>query len=105
MVKVIHPITCLAGQEGEAADMIHGIAVEMMRHRADLLRCATRNTEDESQVYLNQARLFGEYATALDAIYFQMEPERWDLETSGEMLELAQAHHIALPEWMLSGKL
>ena len=105
MAKVIYPITWLAGREGEAADVIHDIAVEMMEHRADLLRYATRIPEGECQVYRKQARLFEEYATVLDAIYFQLEPERWDPETSGEMLDLAQVHNIALPDWMLPDRM
>jgi hypothetical protein len=104
MVKVVYPITWLAGREGEAADVIHDIAVEMMEHRTDLLRSVTMIPEDEGQNYRRQANLFEEYATVLDAIYFQLEPERWDPETSGGMLDLAQLHHIALPDWMLPGK-
>jgi hypothetical protein len=105
MVKVIYPITWLAGCEGEAADVIHDIAVEMMEHRADLLRYATRIPEGECQVYLKQASLLEEYATVLDAIYFQLEPERWDPETPGEVLELSQVHNIALPDWMLPDRM
>jgi len=101
MNKVIYPITWLAGREGEVADVIHDIAVEMMEHRTDLLRFATKNSENEDTIYQKEACLFEEYATVLDAIYFQMEPERWDPETSGDMLDLAQLHKIALPNWML----
>lgn len=101
MGKVIYPITWLAGREGEAADVIHAIAVEMMEHRADLLRYATRIPKGESRVYRKQARLLEEYAAVMDAIYYQMEPERWDPETPGDVLELARVHNIALPDWML----
>src|SRR5512142_1252487 len=99
MAKVIYPITWLAGREGETADVIHDIAVEMMEHRADLLRRTIWNPEGECQIYRKQSNLFEEYATVLDAIYFQLEPERWHPETSAKMLELAQLHHIALPDW------
>ena len=105
MVKVIYPTTWLAGREGEAADVIHDIAEEMMEHRADLLRYATRIPEGDCQVYMKQARLLEEYATVLDAIYFQLEPERWDPSTPGDLLELAQAHQIALPDWMLPDRM
>jgi hypothetical protein len=105
MAKVIYPITWLAGREGEAADVIHDIALEMMEHRADLLRNATRMPKVESRVYRKQARLLEEYATVLDAIYFQLTPQRWDPETSEEMLDLAQLHHIALPDWMLPDRM
>lgn len=101
MAKVIYPITWLAGREGETADVLHDIAVEMMEHRADLLRYATKMPKSESRGYRKQARLFEEYATVLDAIYFQLEPERWDPGTSGDMLGLAHLHHIALPDWMV----
>lgn len=101
MGKVIYPITWLAGREGEAADVLHDIAAEMMEHRADLLRHVIHTPEGECQVYRKQARLFEEYATVLDAIYFQLEPERWDPDRPGEMLELALMHHIALPDWMV----
>ena len=101
MGKVIYPITWLAGREGEAADVIHAIAVEMMEHRADLLRYAAGISEGECQVYRKQARLMEEYATVLDVIYYQMEPERWGSEMSAEMLALAQLYNIALPDWML----
>lgn len=101
MVKIIYPITWLAGREGEVADVIHDIAVEMIEHRADLLRNASRMPKGESRVYRKQARLLDEYAAVLDAIYYQMEPGRWDPQTSGDMLDLAQLHNIALPDWML----
>jgi stalled ribosome alternative rescue factor ArfA len=105
MVKVVYPITWLAGREGEAADVIHDIAVEMMEHRANLFRHSEKKSKGEGQNYRRQANLFEEYATVLDAIYFQLEPERWDPETSGEVLELAQLHHIALPDWMLPDRM
>lgn len=103
MAKIIYPITWLAGSEGEIADIIHDISVEMMEHRADLIRNAIRLPKVESRVYRKQARLFEEYATVLDAIYFQLEPERWNPESHGEMLDLAKLHNIALPDWMLPG--
>jgi hypothetical protein len=105
MPKVIYPITWLAGREGEAADVLHDIALEMMEHRADLLRHATKIPKTDSRVYRKQARLFEEYATVLDAIYFQLEPERWDPDMSGEMLDLAHLHQIALPDWMLPDRM
>jgi hypothetical protein len=105
MAKLIYPITWLAGREGEAADVIHDIAVEMMEHRADLLRNAVGNLEGECQVYLKQANLLEVYATVLDAIYFQMAPEHWVPETSGDMLEFAQVHNIALPNWMVPDRM
>lgn len=101
MAKIIYPISRLAGREGQAADMIHDVAVEMMGHRVDLLRSASRNSEGECQIYRKQARLFEMYATVLDAIYYQLEPERWDPKKSAEMLELVKAHNIVLPGWML----
>ena len=104
MLKVIYPITWLAGREGETADVIHDIAVEMMEHRADLLRNATLIPEGECQIYAKQASLLEEYATVLDAIYFQLEPDRWNPETSEEVLKLAQVHNITLPDWMKPGK-
>lgn len=105
MAKIIYPITWLVGREGETADVLHDIAVEMMEHRADLLRYATRMPKSEARAYRKQARLFEEYATVLDAIYFQLEPERWHPETSEEMLDLAQMHNIALPDWMLPDRM
>ena len=45
MAKVIYPITWLAGREGEVADVIHDIAIEMMEHRADLIRYAAGISE------------------------------------------------------------
>jgi len=104
MAKVIYPITWLAGQEGEAADVINEIAVEMMEHRADLLRNAPGVPKNDGQVYLMKARLFEEYATILKVICFQLEPERWNPETSGELLERAEVHNIFLPDWMKPGK-
>src|SRR5512142_1352897 len=105
MAKVIYPITWLAGREGETADVLHDIAVEMMEHRADLLRYATRMPKDESRAYRKQALLMEEYATVLDASYYQLEPERWDPEISAGMLELAKLHHIALPDWMVPDRM
>lgn len=100
MTKVIYPITWMAGHEGEAADVIHDIAMEMMEHRADLLRSAIKIPKGESRVYRKQARLLEEYAAVLDAIFYQLEPKQWDPEKSGDFLVLAKAHNIALPDWM-----
>lgn len=105
MAKVIYPITWLAGREGEAADVIHDIAVEMMEHRADLFRHSQKNADGEYQIYRKQARFFEEYATVLDAIYYQLEPDRWHPETSADTLELAQLYNIALPDWMLPDRM
>jgi len=104
MGKVIYPITWLAGREGEVADVLHDIAVEMMEHRADLIRYAAGISEGECHVYRRQARLMEEYATVLDVIYYQLEPERWGSETSAELLDLAQLYNIALPiGWFQTG--
>lgn len=105
MAKVIYPITWLAGREGEVADVIHDIAEEMNEYRADLLRYARRMPKVASRVYRKQARLMEEYATVLDAIYYQLEPERWHPETSGDILDLAQLYNIALPDWMLPDRM
>jgi hypothetical protein len=104
MVKVIYPITWSAGREGEVADVIHDIAEEMLEHRADLLRNAG-GPQDDCQVYLKQARFLEKYANVLDAIYFQLEPERWNPETSAELLTLAQSYQVDLPGWMLPDRM
>jgi hypothetical protein len=105
MDKIIYPITWLAGREGKAPDVIHDIAVEMMEHRADLLRNATRVDKAEARFFRKQSRLLEEYATVLDAIYYQLEPEQWDPDTSGNFIELAHAHNIALPDWMVANRM
>jgi hypothetical protein len=103
MVKVIYPITWLAGREGEAADVLHDIAAEMMQHRAELIQHVAEIPEGEAQIYLKQACFLEEYATVLNAIYYQLEPEKWNPEISGEVIELARIHNIALPGWMKAG--
>lgn len=100
MMDVIYPITRLAGQEGKAADVIHAIAVEMMELRADLLHHSTRIPKSEIRVARKQARLLEEYAAALNAIYYQLEPERWNPVVSKEIHQVVQAYKIALPDWM-----
>jgi hypothetical protein len=105
MAKVIYPISAQAGREGEVADVIHDIAVEIMEHRADLIRYATRVPKSESRIFRKQARLLEEYAAALDAIYYQMEPMRWNPEVSRELLDLTQLHNITIPEWMFPARM
>lgn len=101
MTKVIYPTTWMAGREGEVADVIHVIAEEMMEHRADLLRHASDIPEGECQIYQKQAFLLEEYATVLNALYFQLSPEQWDPQAGADLLELVQVHDIVLPDWML----
>jgi hypothetical protein len=54
MVKVMYPTTWLAGREGELADVLHDIAVEMLEHRTELLQSAAGNSEGESCVFGNK---------------------------------------------------
>lgn len=104
-MKVINPIQSQAVREGKVANVIHAIALDMMGRRAHLLQSSRKVSQDESRLYRKQSRLLEEYATALDAIYYQLEPTKWDPETSGDLLELAQAHHITLPDWMFADRM
>jgi hypothetical protein len=104
MVNVIYPIANQNNREGRLADVIHAIALDMMGRRSHLLRSATKAPKSESRGYRKQSRLLEEYTAILEVIYYQLEPGRWDPETSSELLEMAQVHHIALPDWMKPGK-
>jgi hypothetical protein len=101
MVKVMYPITWSAGREGETADVLHDIAEEMLEHRVDLLRTTPGANEVDGEVYRRHAQFFEKYATVLDAISFQLTPERWNPATGGDLLARALAYHIDLPAWML----
>lgn len=100
-MNVINPINSQPMGEGKAADMIHAIALDMMRRRSHLLQYATKVPKGESRSYRKQSRLLEEYTAILEVIYYQLEPERWDPEMSTEILKLAQVHDIALPDWMI----
>ena len=104
MVNVINPIPNQSIREGKVADVIHAIAQDMMGRRSQLLQTATKVPKGESRSCRKQSRLLEEYSAMLEEIYYQLEPERWDPGSSTEMLKLAQAHHIALPDWMKPGK-
>src|SRR5512133_3011223 len=99
MLNVIHPIHNQAANDGKVSDVIHAIALDMMGLRDQLLQNARKFTKDESRVYRKQSRLLEEYATALEAVYYQLEPAKWDPETSADLLRSAQTHHITLPDW------
>jgi hypothetical protein len=101
MVKVLYPITWSAGREGETADVLHEIAEEMLEQRIDLLRTAPGANEVDGEVYRRHAQFFEKYATVLDAISFQLTPERWNPATAGDMLARALVYQIDLPAWML----
>lgn len=105
MVNVINPITRQMIPEDQVAELIHAVAQDMMERRAHLLQNAINVPRAESRVYRKQSRLLEEYAATLDAIYYQLEPTKWDPETSGDILRYAQTHHIPLPDWMSADRM
>lgn len=102
MVSIINPIHGQALHEGQVAEVLHAIAHEMMVRRSYLLRNTMKVSKGESRVYRKQSQLLEEYATALDAIYYQLEPAQWDPERFENLLRFAQAHNIVLPDWMFA---
>lgn len=102
MVKVINPIQSESIREGTVADVIHAIALDMMGRRSRLLQNISKVPKGESRVYRKQSRLLEEDATALEAIYYQLEPAKWNPESLEDLLRFAQAHQITLPVWMFA---
>jgi hypothetical protein len=101
--KIQYPFGWLAGQEATPAEVIGFLAIQMLGHRSDLMEPIHRRRaldDREREEMTHQAELLERYATVLDAIYFQMAPERWNAETCSGLLELAEKHHVVLPEWM-----
>lgn len=102
MLNLINPFTRQAVREGQVAEVFHAVAQNMMERRAHLLHEAIKGPRGETRVYRKQSRLLEEYATVLDAIYYQLEPAKWDPEASSDFLRFAQTHQITLPDWMFA---
>lgn len=102
MMNVINPIQSEAMREGTVADVIHAIAQDMMERRSHLLNNSVKVPKGEARVYRKQSRLLEEYATALEAIYYQLEPAKWNPESLEDLFRFAQAHQITLPVWMFA---
>lgn len=102
---VIMPLGWEAGRPVKLADALTGLAVEMMAHRSDLQSLAEKSTVDKDREhYQRRAVDLERYATAINAIALQLEPERWERGAYIGLLELAQQHSITLPDWMTKSK-
>jgi hypothetical protein len=98
---VIMPLGTEAGQPVKLADALTIVATEMMSHRSDFLAMANNRirSDIERGFYRRRAVDLERYATAINAIALQLEPERWQDDYSG-LLELARQNGITLPDWM-----
>ncbi len=98
---VIMPLGWEAGRPVKLYDALVSLAIEMMVQRSDLLVLADRKpSEVDSECDRRRAADLERYATAINAIALQVDPERWDPESMGGLLELARQFGIVLPDWM-----
>lgn len=99
--KIIYPFGWLAGKPGQPEDVIQALAIEMLGHRADLREKAARAKDPaDREEYTRRADDIERYAVMVYAVYYQMQPERWNAEACGGLLEVAAEHGITLPHWM-----
>lgn len=98
---IAHPLGQLAGRVGRASEVIWNLSAEMMFRKSDLLKqVPMTKTENSRKDCLQRADDLEKNATALGAIYYQIEPASWDPELNSGLLDLAQKYNIILPEWM-----
>jgi hypothetical protein len=100
--QVIMPLGWLAGKPIGLADALTTLAIEMMAHRSDLLEIAEKGKmpEPERELHRRRATDLERYATAINALALQVDPERWKHGDYSGLLELARENSITLPEWM-----
>jgi hypothetical protein len=103
---VIMPLGWEAGRPVKLADALTGLANELMARRSSFLDMATdRSRSDMERVVLRRHALdLEKYATAINVIALQVDPDRWKQWDYSGLLELARQNSIALPDWMTKGK-
>jgi hypothetical protein len=99
---VIMPLGLGAGQLLKLADALTSLATEMMSHRSDFLAMADDRirSDIERGFYHKRATDLERYATAINAIALQVDPDRWQQGAYSGLLELARRNGITLPDWM-----
>lgn len=104
--QVIMPLGWLAGQPVRLADALWMLGTEMLGHRSDLMMLATdkRLSDLERECYQKRAIDLERYATAVNALSLQVDPERWQTGDYSGLLELARQNTITLPSWMTEEK-
>ena len=100
--KPIHPLGWEAGREGEPAEIIKMLAIEMLGQRADLEHAADKAARDTTRQSMlrGQAWELERYAVALYAVAVQMNPAGYQVDHMRGLIDLAEKHSIALPDWM-----
>jgi hypothetical protein len=103
---VIMPLGWQAGRPVNLADALTGLANEMMARKSDFLDMTTdRSRSDMERVFLRRHAVdLEKYATAINVIALQVDPDRWKQWDYSSLLELARQNSIALPDWMTKGK-
>jgi hypothetical protein len=100
--KILMPVGWKSGQLMSLPDALFGIAAKMLAHSSDLLKLSeNRRLEDcDRENYIQRAHDLQGYATALNSIALQIDPDRWLPPNLGDMLELAKRNGVTLPDWM-----
>ncbi len=99
--SVVMPLGRDSGRTIKLADALVGVAIEMLAQRSDLLILADRKpSEVDSECDRRRAADLERYATAINAIALQVDPDRWDPETMGGLLTMARQNSVTLPGWM-----
>jgi hypothetical protein len=103
---VIMPLGWQAGHPVPLADALTGLANEMSARKSEFLDMATDHSRsDMERVSLRRHALdLEKYATAINAIALQVDPDRWKQWDYSGLLELAKQNNIALPNWMTMDK-
>jgi hypothetical protein len=98
-ITIASPVGWEAGRQLHVGEAIQATAIEMMGHRSDILEKAVRAPLGDMSA-LETADILEKYATALNVIFFQIEPDRWNYESCKGVIELARKHGVAIPDWM-----
>jgi hypothetical protein len=102
---LVMPVGWEAGRPLPLSDALAGMAMEMLSHRSDLQHQADRRQAGPAAEDLRRlADELERYAVVIQVLSLQLTPERWQASAMAGLMELAQKHHLALPDWMTAEK-
>lgn len=98
---VVHPLGWQFGREGEPATVLKSLAMEMLGYLSDLREMGIRAKEQAlREEYNRRADDLEKYAVAVYAVAVQMDKGGYSVESHKGLIELAEKHQVALPDWM-----
>jgi hypothetical protein len=100
---VIMPLGREAGRSVTLADALASLANEMLAHGSDFWEMMAedrRLTDPERELYRRSAEYLHKYAAAVGSLCLQVDHNRWKSGEFDDLLTLAVAHSVSLPDWM-----